>query len=371
MSKRALGIFISFFAFLTATPGGFAGEATKAAQKTSVSKSSSSRTASASKTRTVQKQARKKKVSRQARKKTSSRHARSKQAQTRQRVAKAPQRQLAPAAAAVLTAGEQAGLHLTPDPLSLKSNAAFVVDQDTAEVLLEKNAGVPLPIASLTKLMTALIVMEARQDLDEVIEVGADDIDRLKNSSSRLRVGSQMTRGEMLHLALMSSENRAASALARHYPGGTRAFVAAMNARAKSLGMRDTRFVDSTGLSSQNVASAQDLSKLALAAYRHPIIRDYSTNERHAVDAGGYQLQYMNSNRLVRSPDWEIGLQKTGYIAEAGRCLILQARVDGRPVIMVFLDSRGKYSRLGDAARVRKWLEMPQRQTMHLSAQRS
>ncbi|HVL76774.1 MAG TPA: serine hydrolase, partial [Noviherbaspirillum sp.] len=205
-----------------------------------------------------------------------------------------------------------------------------------------------------------------------VIEITADDIDRLKNSSSRLRVGTRMTRAEALHLSLMSSENRAASALARHYPGGTPAFVAAMNARARSLGMRNTRFVESTGLSSENVASAHDLTRLAVAAYRHPLIRDYSTHPRHAIAAaGGHQLQYMNSNRLVDHPDWDIGLQKTGYISEAGRCLLMQARVDGRPVVMVFLDSRGKDSRLGDAARVRKWLETAEQTTMTTASARS
>jgi D-alanyl-D-alanine endopeptidase (penicillin-binding protein 7) len=368
MSKRTLGILLSLFAFFTAISTGtaVADAANKTGKNQAASKSSGSKNAS------VPKQAGKKKVvkksAKQARRKAATRQAKSKR---KQRTAQAPRRQLAPAPAAELTVGEQAGLHLTPDPLSLKSSAAFVVDQDTAEILFEKNADVALPIASLTKLMTALVVVEARQDLDEVLEISADDIDRLKNSGSRLRVGSQMTRGEMLHLALMSSENRAASALARHYPGGAPAFVAAMNARAKSLGMRDARFVDSTGLSSLNMASAQDLSKLALAAYRHPLIREYSTQERYAVDAGGHHLQYMNSNRLVRHPNWDIGLQKTGYISEAGRCLILQAQVDGRPVVMVFLDSRGKDSRLGDAARIRRWLEMPQRQTMHVSAHRS
>lgn len=258
----------------------------------------------------------------------------------------------------VLSAGDVAGLHQKRDPLALKSNAAFVLDQSTAQVLFEKNAGFPLPIASLTKLMTALVVVEAHQNMDEVLEVTADDIDRERNSSSRLRVGSQMTRANMLHIALMSSENRAASALGRHYPGGLPAFVAAMNAKARALGMKDTYFVDSTGLSSRNVASARDLSKLVMAAYQHPVIRQYSTDTRYTVDAGHYQLNYMNSNRLVMNPGWEIGLQKTGYITEAGRCLVMQARVEGRPVVMVFLDSKSKESRLADAGRVRKWLEV-------------
>jgi D-alanyl-D-alanine endopeptidase (penicillin-binding protein 7) len=261
------------------------------------------------------------------------------------------------AAAAVYTAGDLAGLNTKRDPLALHSSVALVMDQNQSRVLFEKNSGVPLPIASLTKLMTALVVVEARQDLNEILEVTADDIDREKNSGSRLHVGAQMSRANMLHIALMSSENRAASALGRHYPGGLPAFVAAMNAKAKALGMSDTRYVDSTGLSSQNVASARDLAKLTVAAYHHPIIREYSTSHKYVVDAGRRLLQYVNSNRLVSSSTWEIGLQKTGYIVEAGRCLIMQAKIDGRPVVMVFLDSKGKDSRLGDASRIRKWLE--------------
>jgi D-alanyl-D-alanine endopeptidase (penicillin-binding protein 7) len=271
-----------------------------------------------------------------------------------QRVAYRPH---VPAAAPVYTAGDLAGLNATRDPLSLHSSVALVMDQTNSSVLFEKNASVALPIASLTKLMTALVVVEARQDMNERLEVTADDIDREKNSASRLRVGAQVTRANMLHIALMSSENRAASALSRYYPGGFQAFVAAMNAKAKVLGMTDTRYVDSTGLSSHNVASARDLAKLVVAAYQHPVIRDYSTSHKYAVDAGRRAVQYVNSNRLVNSSGWEIGLQKTGYITEAGRCLVMQARIDGRPVVMVFLDSKGKDSRLGDASRIRKWLQ--------------
>lgn len=262
-----------------------------------------------------------------------------------------------PAVAPVYTAGDLAGLNATRDPLALHSNVALVMDQANSQVLFEKNATVALPIASLTKLMTSLVVVEARQNLDEVLEVTADDIDREKNSSSRLRVGAQLTRDNMLHIALMSSENRAASALGRNYPGGLPAFVAAMNAKARALGMTDTHFADSTGLSSRNIASARDLAKLVVAAYQHPIIRQYSTDPKYAVDTGGHMLHYINSNRLVMSSDWDIGLQKTGYISEAGRCLVMQAKIEGRPVVMVFLDSKGKMSRLGDAGRIRKWLE--------------
>jgi D-alanyl-D-alanine endopeptidase (penicillin-binding protein 7) len=272
---------------------------------------------------------------------------------TNYRVSYAPSVHAAP----VYTAGDLAGLSATRDPLALRSNAALVMDQTDSRILFEKNSGIPLPIASLTKLMTALVVLEARQDMSELLEVTADDIDRERNSSSRLRVGARLTREDMLHIALMSSENRAASALGRNYPGGLPAFVAAMNAKAKSLGMTDTRYVDSTGLSSHNMASARDLAKVVLAAYQQPVIRNYSTDQKYAVPVGRRPLQYVNSNRLVSSSSWEIGLQKTGYITEAGRCLLMQAKVDGRPVVMVFLDSKGKDSRLGDASRVRKWLQ--------------
>jgi serine-type D-Ala-D-Ala endopeptidase (penicillin-binding protein 7) len=255
------------------------------------------------------------------------------------------------------TAGDIAGLHLTQDPLDLSSNAALVMDQNTAEILFEKNAQVALPIASITKLMTSLVVLEANQNMDEILQVTEEDIDTLKHTHSRLAIGSQLSRANMLHIALMSSENRAASALGRHYPGGLQAFVAAMNAKARALGMHSTRYVDSTGLSSGNVSSARDLTKLVVAAYQHPIIRYYSTNSNYAVEPGRHVLHYKNSNNLISNPAWEIGLQKTGYISEAGRCLVMQATIDGRQVVMVFLDSKGKYSRSADAARVRKWLE--------------
>ncbi|MEO0319087.1 MAG: hypothetical protein RL404_2764 [Pseudomonadota bacterium] len=257
----------------------------------------------------------------------------------------------------VLTAGDLAGLSVTRDPLDLNSSVALVMDQSTNEVLFEKNAGVSLPIASITKLMTSLVVVEANQDLDEILTVTEEDVDREKFSHSRLRVGSQLSRANMLHIALMSSENRAASALGRHYPGGIRAFVAAMNAKANELGMTGSHFADSTGLNSSNVSSARDLSKLVVAAYQHPLIRQYSTDSRYAVDPGGPQLKYRNSNGLIENPDWEIGLQKTGYISEAGRCLVMQVQVAGRAVVMIFLDSKSKQSRLADASRIRKWLE--------------
>lgn len=271
-----------------------------------------------------------------------------------QRVALRP---FIPALPAVVSAGDLAGLNLTRDPLDLKSSVALVLDQSNSKILFEKNSNVALPIASITKLMTSMVVVESRQDMDEMIEVTADDIDHEKNSSSRLHVGSILSRGNMLHIALMSSENRAASALGRNYPGGLSAFVAAMNSKAKTLGMNDTHYVDSTGLSSRNVASAHDLAKLVIAARQHPIICQYSTDTKYVVEPGGRALQYSNSNHLVANPAWEIGLQKTGYISEAGRCLVMQANIEGRPIVMVFLDSKGKQSRLADAGRIRKWIE--------------
>ncbi len=255
------------------------------------------------------------------------------------------------------TMGDLAGLNLTRDPLDLKSSVAFVLDQSNAEVLFEKNSNIALPIASITKMMTGLVVVQANQDMEELLTVTDDDVDREKFSSSRLKVGSQLTRGNMLHIALMSSENRAASALGRNYPGGLPAFVAAMNAKAHELGMNDTHYVDSNGLSKFNVASARDLAKLAMAAFKEPLLRQYSTDPKAIVEASGHPMQFGNTNHLVANPGWEIGLQKTGFINEAGRCLLMQAVIEGRAVIMVFLDSKGKQSRTADAGRMRKWLE--------------
>lgn len=260
------------------------------------------------------------------------------------------------AAASGRSFGQMYGLHATQDPLALKSSVAYVLDQDTNEVLLNKNSQAVLPIASITKLMTAMVVTEARLPLDEVLTITQDDVDTEKGSSSRLRPGTRLTRGEMLHLALMSSENRAASALGRHYPGGLSAFVTAMNAKARQLGMRDTRYVEPTGLSSQNQSSAQDLAVLVKAASQVSLIRELSTSPEYQVAVGSRQLQYHTTNRLVKSPDWNIGVQKTGYIAEAGQCLVMQAQLAGRKLIMVLLDSAGKYSRIGDAERIRRWL---------------
>lgn len=253
--------------------------------------------------------------------------------------------------------GQMYGLHKVQDPLDLKSSVALVLDQDTNEVLLSKNSQAVLPIASITKLMTGLVVAEAKLPADEVITITQDDVDTEKGSSSRLQVGTRLTRGEMMHLALMSSENRAASALGRHFPGGLPAFVTAMNAKAKQLGMHDTRYVEPTGLSSQNQSSAKDLSLLVKTASTVPLLRELSTSPEYQVEVGERQLQYRTTNRLVLNPSWEIGLQKTGYISEAGQCLVMQAQLAGRKLIMVLLDSTGKYSRIGDAERIRRWLD--------------
>ena len=254
--------------------------------------------------------------------------------------------------------GAQLGLRKADDPLDLNSSVALVVDQQTNEVLLSKNDSAVLPVASLTKLMTGLVVADAHLDMNEMITITQDDVDTLKGSRSRLMVGTTLTRGELMHLALMSSENRAAHALGRTYPGGLNEFVRLMNRKAEELGMRDTRYVEPTGLSSDNRSSARDLALLVGAAYQRPILRDLSTSPGYEVDVGRRTLQYNNSNRLVKSPDWDIGLQKTGYISEAGRCLVMQAKIAGRQLIMVFLDATNKLGRLQDAERVRRWVEL-------------
>jgi serine-type D-Ala-D-Ala endopeptidase (penicillin-binding protein 7) len=253
--------------------------------------------------------------------------------------------------------GQLAGLHSVQDQLDLKSSVALVIDQDTREVLFSKNDSAVLPIASLTKLMTGLVVSEAKLPMDEMITITQDDVDTEKGSSSRLRVGTMLTRGELLHLALMSSENRAAHALGRTYPGGLGSFVALMNAKAKMLGMNDTRYVEPTGLSSHNQSSAHDLATLVNIAYDDSVLRELTTSPGHEVAVGNRTLKYNNTNRLVKNPDWNIGVQKTGYIAEAGQCLVMQAKIAGRKLIMVFLDSAGKLSRIADAERVRRWVE--------------
>jgi len=239
---------------------------------------------------------------------------------------------------------------------ALRSSAVLILDPKTQKILYQKHADAVMPIASLTKLMTALVVLEAKQDMAQKLAITGADVDRLKYSSSRLRVGTRLPRSTMLHLALMSSENRAASALGRNYPGGTRKFVAAMNAKARALGMRHTHYVEPTGLSSANVSTPKDLARLVVAVEKHPLVRRYSTDREYTIDQGRQRTVYHNTNRLTASPSWKIRMQKTGYISEAGRCMVLHAAVRGRPTVMVFLDSQGKFSRAADANRVRAWL---------------
>ncbi|MSQ57284.1 MAG: peptidase S11 [Limnohabitans sp.] len=253
--------------------------------------------------------------------------------------------------------GQLAGLHDTLDSLSLKSSVAYVIDQETQEILLSKNDQAVLPIASITKLMTGVIVRESNLSMDEPIMISQEDVDTEKGSRSRLMVGATLSRGELLHLALMASENRAAHALGRSHPGGLSEFVKLMNAKAAKIDMKDTFYVEPTGLSSKNQSSAKDLATLVGFAYNDLVLRDLSTSHSHAVSVGNKTLQYKTTNNLVRSPNWDIGLQKTGYISEAGQCLVMQAQIAGRKLIMVFLDSAGRFSRIADAERVRKWVE--------------
>ncbi len=241
---------------------------------------------------------------------------------------------------------------------NLKSSAVLVIDLEDGHTLYGKNTQNKTPIASITKLMTSMVVLDAKLPAEETIYIDAADYDSIKHTTSRLHMGTGLSRQEMLRLALMSSENRAAASLSRAYPGGSEAFVAAMNRKAVELGMLNTRFVDSTGLSSENVSTAEDLVKMVKGAYEYPLIREFTTTSAHEVQtAAGRSLQFRNSNGLVRNSSWDIGLSKTGYISEAGRCLVMQAKIAARPVIIVLLDSWGRQTRIGDANRIRKWLE--------------
>jgi len=242
-------------------------------------------------------------------------------------------------------------------PLDLRSSSALVLDQKTGELIFQKRPEDVLPIASITKLATAMVVLDSHLDLHETITIESDDVDTLRHSRSRLPVGTAMPRELALHLALMSSENRAAHALGRTYPEGLDAFVAAMNAKVKTLGLTDTHFVDPTGLSSDNVSSARDLAKMVEAAYHYPQIREFTTCDETTISGKRRPITFHNSNRLVRSPSWQIGLSKTGFIDEAGRCLVMQAWVAQRSVVIVLLDSVGKLTRFGDANRIRQWME--------------
>lgn len=257
------------------------------------------------------------------------------------------------------------GLRLTPDSivgdiednLAVKSSVALVMEEGTQDVLFSRNTKVALPIASITKLMTSLVVLESHPNMDEMVTVTTDDLDTEKFSSSRLAVGTTLSRRDMMHLALMSSENRAAHALARNYPGGLDAAIAAMNAKSRAIGMQSAVFHDPTGLSSQNVASAEDLVKLVNAASANATIREFSTDPNYSVGVGKRTLAFHNTNSLVANPAWDIVVQKTGYISEAGKCLVMKAVIEGRSVVIVLLDSFGKFTRLGDANRIRQWME--------------
>ena len=259
------------------------------------------------------------------------------------------------AAVGAREAGSGPGRHRGPE---LKSNVALVIDAESGETLYAKHPAQVAPIASITKLMTAMVVLDAQSPLDETIEIDRADVDTRKHTRSRLPVGARLGRGELLLLALMASENRAATALARTYPGGTAACLEAMNRKAKELGMPWTRFTDPSGLSGENVSSAQDLSRMVLAAIEYPAIREATTTSFHAVTlANGRVLEFRNTDGLVSNKTWKIGLSKTGYINEAGRCLVLHAEIAARQIVIVLLNSWGTYTRQGDANRIRKWME--------------
>jgi serine-type D-Ala-D-Ala endopeptidase (penicillin-binding protein 7) len=267
------------------------------------------------------------------------------------------------------------------EELDLRSAAALVVDQKTGEALYAKNVDVPTSIASITKLMTAMVTLDAELDLNEEVVIGSEDVDHLKGTGSRLALGTRLTREELLHLALIASENRAAAALSRAYPGGRDAFIAAMNRKAREVGMKDSHFVDGTGLNSNNRSTAADLVKMVDAAYRYPLIRQITSTGSYDVSVPGTRvvrvrengrthkvarsvqrhMAFNNTNSLTRDQDWEIGVSKTGFINEAGRCLVMQTKIAERKVIIVLLDSWGKWSRIGDAQRIRQWLEKDSR----------
>lgn len=257
--------------------------------------------------------------------------------------------------------------HGPPRDPHLKSASVLVLDADSRTVLLSRNADLATPIASITKLMTALVVLDAGQPLDETLEITQADRDFGRGKMSRLNPGTRLTRGDLMHLALMSSENRAAHALGNHYPGGMQALVRDMNAKAAALGMTSAHFVDSNGLSSDNVASPEDLSKLVVAASRNPIIREYSTDPTYSVRIGRHLVEFRNTDNLVANPGWNILVQKTGYIVEAGKCLVMEAMIQGRAVVIVLLDSLGKYTRVADAKRIKTWMESTNGHAMRVS----
>ena len=264
-----------------------------------------------------------------------------------------------------LSFASPAGTRIAADPaqslhlgkLDVRSSSVIVLDAVDSSVLYSKQAQVVVPIASITKLMTALVVLDAKQPLDEMIELTPADRRLERSSASRLAIGSRLSRGDLLHLALMSSENRAAHAVGRAYPGGLPACIKAMNAKARALGMKSAHFTDPTGLSSGNVSSAADLAKLVAAAAANETIRTYSTSASHTVAVGRHLLEFRNTNNLVAKTDWDIQVQKTGYTSDAGQCLVMKTVVRERPVLIVLLNSFGKYTRVADARRIRKWME--------------
>ena len=261
----------------------------------------------------------------------------------------------------VQTGVKQSHFSAKPVALRLRSGAVLVLAQDSGEPLFAKNIDQIMPIASITKLMTAMVVLDSGLPLLESIDIDKSDVDRKKGSRSKLQVGTTLMRAEMLKLALMASENRAAAALARNFPGGTAAFVVAMNQKAAELGMVNSHFEDPTGLTPDNVSTAEDLAKMVAAAHTYPLIREYTTSDSFNIESEGKRrhrmLSYVNSNRLIKSRQWDIGLSKTGYISEAGRCLVMQAMIADKPVIIVLLDSWGKLSRIADANRIKRWIE--------------
>lgn len=261
----------------------------------------------------------------------------------------------------VRTGVKQSHFSAKPVALRLRSSAVLVLSQDSGEPLFAKNVDQIMPIASITKLMTAMVVLDSGLPLLESIDIDKSDVDRKKGSRSKLQVGTTLMRAEMLKLALMASENRAAAALARNFPGGTDAFVAAMNQKAAQLGMVNSHFEDPTGLTPDNVSTAEDLAKMVVAAHTYPLIREYTTSDSFKIESEDRRrhrlLSYVNSNRLIKSRQWDIGLSKTGYISEAGRCLVMQAMIADKPVIIVLLDSWGKLSRIADANRIKRWIE--------------
>lgn len=283
---------------------------------------------------------------------SSTKHAASTKKKASRNSAHAPSKS-ASHASAILLDNEELGV------LKLASSKALIVDQETGEALYAKDVDMPTPVASVTKLMTAMVMLDAHLPMDEKLKITTDDLDTIKGTGSRLRLGTELTRGELLQLALMASENRAASALGRNYPGGVTAFVAAMNKKAAALGMNSSHFVEPTGLNSENISTAEDLAKMVEAAYQYPEIRKVTTTASREVPVAGarHPIHFVNTNSLVRKSDWVIGLSKTGFINEAGRCLVMQAEIAGHPFIIILLDSFGKYSRIGDAKRIRKWIE--------------